>query len=477
MSQGENAKPKGQKNSKIMLVRYGRMGGMGWFEHHEAHIPKLNTHVVIKTDRGLELGEVVGVHNYRGGQYKDSPQQVENYYCNRTKDYPLGEGGQFVRFATHEDLGEQKHLEKSAIGEGKCCQKYADEMGLKMKIVEAEHLFGGERIIFYFTSEGRVDFRELVKQLAREYQTRIELRQIGSRDEARLISDFETCGQQCCCSRYLKILEPVNMRMAKLQKATLDPSKISGHCGRLKCCLRYEDETYLELKGKLPKRNTTVQTPKGLGKVVDVHILTQLVVVQDQLGDRKAWPVDELCKPGETPKKSPQEELDRAEGMPGSAAADSAVTKEIEQMAQSGQGTASGSEKKGQRPRGRSRRPRQGQSKTGGNPQSQQKNAGGNQADNKTPRPDGQGQQSGDKTPKPDGQGQAPARKNRRRRSRNKNRGGNAPRDGQNANGPNNQNKNNSDNKNNNNRNQNNRPKQDKPSNQSNENQPKQGGE
>ena len=342
MSHSESAKSKGPKHAKLMLVRYGRMGGLGWFEHHEAEIPKLDTHVVIKTERGLELGQVVGSHNYRGGQFKSSPEQVEAYYCNRTKDFPLGEGGTFVRFATHEDIREQEHLEKSAVGEAKCAQKFADELNLKMKIIEAEHLFGGERVIFYFTSEGRVDFRDLVKQLAREYQTRIELRQIGSRDEARLTSDFETCGQQCCCSRYLKILEPVNMRMAKLQKATLDPSKISGHCGRLKCCLRYEDKTYLELKDKLPRRNSMVQTPKGPGKVVDMHILTQLVVVQDELGDRKAWPVDELGPLGEKAPVKQTRESNQAGNPPAEASSQSdanavdsaAVTAELEDMAQ-----------------------------------------------------------------------------------------------------------------------------------------------
>lgn len=294
MSQTENIKPKAQKNAKLMLVKYGRIGLMGWFEHHESHIPHTNKHVVIKTERGLELGEIIGVHSYRAGQFKSTPEQVDSYYCNCGKDMPIGEGGSFVRFATHEDMHEQEHLERSSVEEAKCCQKMADELSLCMTIIEAEHLFGGERIVFYFTSEGRVDFRELVKRLAKEYQTRIELRQIGSRDEAKLISDYETCGQQCCCSRYLKILEPVNMRMAKLQKATLDPSKISGHCGRLKCCLRYEDATYLELRKKLPQRNDYVQTPKGQGKVVDLQILTQLVIVQDTLGDRQAWPAEEI---------------------------------------------------------------------------------------------------------------------------------------------------------------------------------------
>ena len=294
MVQPDNTKPKGPKNIKVMLVSYGRMGTMGWFEHNEPHIPKLNTKVVIKTERGLELGEVVGVHNYRSGTFRSTPEQVEAYYGNPGPASPVGPGGTFVRFATHEDIREQEHLVKSEVEEIECCEKYIKEFGLPMRIVEAEHLFGGERIVYYFTSEGRVDFRDLVKTLAREYQTRIELRQIGARDEAKLVSDYETCGQQCCCSRYLKILEPVNMRMAKLQKATLDPSKISGHCGRLKCCLRYEDQTYMELKDKLPHRNAMVRTPKGLGRVVDVQILTQLVVVQDAVGDRQAWPVSEL---------------------------------------------------------------------------------------------------------------------------------------------------------------------------------------
>ena len=342
MSSVDNTKSKNQKSAKQMLVSYGRIGTLGWFEHHEAHIPKISSHVVIKTKRGLEMGKIVGIHNYRGGQFKSSPEQVEQYYCNRTKDYPLGEGGRFVRFATHEDLGEQKHLEKNAIGEAKTCQRITEELGLKMKIVEAEHLFGGERIIFYFTSETRVDFRELVRQLAREYQTRIELRQIGSRDEARLISDYESCGQQCCCSRFLKILEPVNMRMAKLQKATLDPSKISGHCGRLKCCLRYEDENYLELKRKMPHRSTPVQTPKGPGKVVDFQILTQLVIIQMETGDRQAWPLDEIqiLKPGQTSKQNKPAQKKTGEGDK-----DAAVTAELVEKPDSEQDSAPGKKK------------------------------------------------------------------------------------------------------------------------------------
>jgi cell fate regulator YaaT (PSP1 superfamily) len=120
------------------------------------------------------------------------------------------------------------------------------------------------------------------------------MRQIGSRDEARLLGDIESCGQECCCIRFLKALKPVNMRMAKMQKATLDPSKISGYCGRLKCCLRYEDKTYTELKNRLPRKNTIVRTTHGQGKVVDTQILTQLVMIEQDDGTKIAVPVEEL---------------------------------------------------------------------------------------------------------------------------------------------------------------------------------------
>jgi cell fate regulator YaaT (PSP1 superfamily) len=186
------------------------------------------------------------------------------------------------------------------------------ELELPMKIIDAEHILGGERIVYYFRADGRVDFRELVKKLAHEYQTRIEMRQIGSRDEAKILGDVESCGQQCCCQRFLKALKPVNMRMAKMQKATLDPSKISGYCGRLKCCLRYEDQTYTELKKKLPRRNATVKTPRGEGRVIDAQILTQLVIVEYEAGNREAVGVEdiEVIRRPEKPKKKQAEQAE-----------------------------------------------------------------------------------------------------------------------------------------------------------------------
>jgi len=171
------------------------------------------------------------------------------------------------------------------------------EMDLPMKLVDVEMLLGGERIIFYFMSEGRVDFRELVRRLAGEFHTRIEMRQVGARDEARLVADYEKCGQHCCCRQFLKVLKPVSMRNAKIQKATLDPSKISGRCGRLMCCLRYEEQTYDDLRKRLPNRNTRLLTEDGPGRVMNTQILTQLVLVElDRGGTRSAYPVEDLQK-------------------------------------------------------------------------------------------------------------------------------------------------------------------------------------
>jgi len=295
MSKVAPAKPKQTKYKKYMLVRYSRMNTLGLFEHHETRLPKVDTRVVVKTDKGLELGYLVGqLSSYRAGQFKFDSEEIKKYFEDSNIDISVDRSGKFVRYATAADISEERHLKKIAEEEMECCKRFVKELDLPMKIVDAEHIFGGERVIFYFMSDGRVDFRELVKKIAHEYQTRIEMRQIGSRDEAKILGDVESCGQQCCCQRFLKLLKPVNMRMAKMQKATLDPSKISGYCGRLKCCLRYEDKTYTELKRRLPKKNTKVKTKCGEGKVVDTQILTQLVMVELSEGQKVPVPLEEL---------------------------------------------------------------------------------------------------------------------------------------------------------------------------------------
>jgi len=295
MSKNLDARTKQTKHKKYILVRYGRMDTLGLFEHHETDILKVHTRVVIKTIRGLELGYLVGrFSSYKAGQFRLNQEQLKEYFNNDDSDFSKGQAGKFIRYATAADISEERHLRKIAREEMEYCRRFVREMNLPMKIVDAEHVFGGERIIFYFMSDGRVDFRDLVKRIAQEYQTRIEMRQIGSRDEAKLLGDVESCGQQCCCQRFLKHLKPVNMRMAKMQKATLDPAKISGYCGRLKCCLRYEDKTYTDLKKKLPKKNTRVKTTKGQGRVIDTQILSQLVMIEYESGERIAVGLEEV---------------------------------------------------------------------------------------------------------------------------------------------------------------------------------------
>jgi len=295
MSQPAPAKNKPQKHKKYMLVRFGQMNSLGMFEHEEVNVPKVPTRVVVKTNKGLELGDLVGqLTAYKGGQFKFTQGQIKDYYDESEIDFTCEPMGRFVRYANADDINEERHLKQIVKEEIECCERRVKELDLSMKIIDAEHILGGERIIYYFRADGRVDFRELVKKLAHEYQTRIEMRQIGSRDEAKILGDVESCGQQCCCQRFLRALKPVNMRMAKMQKATLDPSKISGYCGRLKCCLRYEDKTYTQLKKKLPKRNAAVTTSQGKGRVIDAQIITQLVIVEYENGNREAVPVEDI---------------------------------------------------------------------------------------------------------------------------------------------------------------------------------------
>ena len=271
---------KGDQASDVPLVcvRYGRMGMLGLFKWKGPAIQP-HTSVVIKSDRGLEIGTALCAGN----------KQLK--YEGR----PLKRVGSVRRIATHDDLMEAQHLAQSEAREKTFCEAQIKQAGLPMRLAMVEHLFGGDRIIFFFLSEGRVDFRELVKGLAQEYQTRIEMRQIGVRDEARLLADYERCGQFVCCRMFIKDFQPVSMKMAKLQKATLDPTKISGRCGRLMCCLRYEYDTYEDLRKRLPKRNSYVMTEFGPGRVIGSNILTQLIKV-DVSGQVQVVPNEEITE-------------------------------------------------------------------------------------------------------------------------------------------------------------------------------------
>ncbi|MBL8757094.1 MAG: hypothetical protein JNK35_01545, partial [Phycisphaerae bacterium] len=225
--------------------------------------------------------------------------------------YPFFQEGRILRVATIEDLNAQSAIESRKHEHVRRAREAAERLRLPLKVVDAEELLGGERITFYFTAtqdeHARVDFRPLVMDLAQVYRTRVEMRQIGARDEARLVADYEKCGQHCCCKQFLKVLKPVSMKQAKIQKATLDPLKISGRCGRLMCCLRYEETTYDDLKKRLPKKKTRVMTPDGPGLVLDSQILTQLVLVLlDSTNESAAYPLENLdLNPPPTPPARP----------------------------------------------------------------------------------------------------------------------------------------------------------------------------
>jgi cell fate regulator YaaT (PSP1 superfamily) len=281
---------------KTIVVRYGYLREIGEFPSDLTQKVGCGTKLVLRTERGTEIGEMLTTVCGNGGCSKSITRDKLLSYIENSggRDYPFSEGGRVLRPATTQDLAEQARLDEDRTKHVNLARELVQRHNLPMKIVDVEHLLGGERVLFYFVSEQRVDFRSLVRDLAHALHTRIELRQVGARDEARITADYEKCGQHCCCKQFLKVLTPISMRSAKVQKATLDPTKISGRCGRLMCCLRYEDETYEELRKKLPKRNTRVKTEKGDGWVLDGQILTQLVLVQFDDGKREAVPMEKI---------------------------------------------------------------------------------------------------------------------------------------------------------------------------------------
>ncbi|HCD31814.1 MAG TPA: hypothetical protein DER01_05360 [Phycisphaerales bacterium] len=283
---------------KTIVCRFGYLREIAELPYSGDAKPGCGSKMVIRTKRGIEMAEMLTtVCNNSGCSKSISRDQMLQYIDNSGgKDYPYFNQGKVLRVATIEDLNEQSHLDESKTGKIIFGRQTIREMDLPMKLVDVEQLLGGERIIFYYTSEDWVDFRELVRVLAAEYQTRIEMHQVNARNEARLVADYEKCGQHCCCKQFLKVLKPVSMRSAKVQKATLDPTKISGRCGRLMCCLRYEDQTYTELQKRLPRKQTAVETEDGLGVVIDTQILTQLVLVRldDNPGALQAYPLENI---------------------------------------------------------------------------------------------------------------------------------------------------------------------------------------
>lgn len=276
-----------------MAVRYGAMNWVGEFSYRQGSVFKCGGRVVLQTDRGIELGTQVSV-SCTGCSKSVSREQIKRYVENSGPEFYKLRAGRILREATPQDLNEHERLNARLREDVAHCALLSAQLGMDMKVVTAEHLLGGERIVFYFRSDGRIDFRDLVRELARHHQTRIEMRQVGARDEARLVADYEVCGRECCCKNFLKKLRPVTMKMAKIQKSTLDPSKVSGRCGRLRCCLRYEHEGYEALAKKLPRLGSFVESTHGIGRVVDRQILTQLLLLRLADDREVALPIEDV---------------------------------------------------------------------------------------------------------------------------------------------------------------------------------------
>lgn len=285
----------------IIGVKFKGAGKVYYFDPDEA-ILNAGDYVVVETSRGIECGTVTFGN-----------REINDDGLNR----PLKK---IIRPATAEDIA---HLEDNRKKEEKAygiCLKKIIEHNLKMKLVTVEYTFDNNKILFYFTADGRVDFRELVKDLAGIFRTRIELRQIGVRDESKMLGGLGICGREFCCKGFLSDFQPVSIKMAKEQGMSLNPVKISGTCGRLMCCLKYEQEAYSELLKKTPKIGAYVSTPDGKGTVVDQNLIKGILNIQLQKNPDsppKSYKVNEvkLIKDGQIKiNKNEQEELKGLEG-------------------------------------------------------------------------------------------------------------------------------------------------------------------
>ncbi len=259
------------------VVRYGATRQLGVMSARGNDEYRRGVQVVARTNRGLEVGEVLCPATEEVIEKMQEPS-----------------GGQILRMMEDDDFNELGRIGSTRQQCFEICQKHIDALKLEMQLVEIEQIFGGERIVVYYLAEQRVDFRELVKVLASEFQTRIEMRQIGVRDEAKLLADYGDCGKPVCCNTHLSAMPPVSMKMAKIQKATLDPNKISGRCGRLKCCLRYEYDTYNELQKTLPPVGSDIVTRDGRGRVLSQELLAEQLLIETEDHRRKMIDASEV---------------------------------------------------------------------------------------------------------------------------------------------------------------------------------------
>ena len=250
---------------KVSGVRFKKNGKIYYFDPRDVD-PKVNQNVIVETARGVEFGTVV-----------INKEVEESELVSELK--PI------FRVATKEDENIQRENRNSAREALLVCQDKSIEHGLEMNVLGCEYTFDRGKLLFYFTAEGRVDFRELVRELASIFKTRIELRQIGVRDEAKMVGALGCCGRPCCCSTFLSEFSPVSIKMAKDQELSLNPVKISGVCGRLMCCLKYEQDGYECIKRRMPRVGEIVETERGVGTVIDTYTIQELLKVQFRTDD------------------------------------------------------------------------------------------------------------------------------------------------------------------------------------------------
>ena len=260
---------------KVVGVKFKQTGKMYYFDPKEFEL-SAGDEVIVETARGMEFGTVtLGVTEIKE---KDITRPLK----------------QVVRIADDKDKKRHEENEKKKGEAMKSCKRLIEKHGLDMKLIDVEYTFDNNKIVFYFTSDGRVDFRELVKDLAGVFRMRIELRQVGVRDEAKLLGGIGCCGREVCCASWLSDFQPVSIKMTKTQNLSLNPTKISGVCGRLMCCLKYENEIYLELSKGMPKVNEKVETKEGLGKVIETNVLAGKIKVRMFTGEKDELGRDKL---------------------------------------------------------------------------------------------------------------------------------------------------------------------------------------
>lgn len=264
---------------KVIGVRFKKAGKIYYFSPSDLYIEK-DSKVIVETARGIEFGEcVIGCKEVEESEIVAPLKSV-------------------IRVATEEDIRKHNENKEKETEAFQICLEKIEKHELKMKLIDVEYTFDNNKVIFYFTADGRVDFRELVKDLAAIFRTRIELRQIGVRDEAKMIGGLGPCGRTMCCSTFLGDFAPVSIKMAKEQNLSLNPTKISGICGRLMCCLNYEQETYEKIRKRLPKPDSIVNTSYGKGVVFSNSVVKESVKVKVKSEDGEEMlvevPIDEI---------------------------------------------------------------------------------------------------------------------------------------------------------------------------------------